>query len=151
MGPGSAWSTVFGAGAAAGPFGYQTENISADFGTCAYAESEMADGAIMSLVLRVSAAGQRTTSASDLYMEVTGTDMDGRVVGPLRLWRFEQSELKRNEIYIIRGLRVVADTAWDRDQGKYAAKSDGSRAFECAWRTAVEHVTGVTSIARWFG
>ena len=74
----------------------------------------------------------------------------GRGVGPLRLWRFEQSELKRNEIYSIRGLRVVADTAWDSDQGKYAAKSDGSRTFVCAWRSAVQHVTGVPCIARWF-
>jgi hypothetical protein len=42
-----------------------------------------------------------------------GVDTEGGVVGPLRLWQREEGDVKLGGAYVVRGLRVVNDRAWD--------------------------------------
>ena len=43
-------------------------------------------------------------------MVVNGIDMDGAATGPLRLWRYASDDMTAGNIYILRGLKVVAKT-----------------------------------------
>ena len=76
--------------------------------------------------------------------------MEGCATGPLRLWRFEEEDLVEGNTYIVRGLKVTADTHWDDQQWKYVPRQDGTKALECTTRAAVEDVTHVDAIAVFF-
>ena len=65
----------------------------------------------------------------------------------IRLWRFEQEDMEKGSIYVIRGLRVVLETYWCNIESKYMPTSGGSKSVEASWRTAIEDVSEVPQIA----
>ena len=76
--------------------------------------------------------------------------MNGVLVGPLRMWRFSVTNARTNHIYIIRGLKVILDRYWCNDTWQWKPCTDGRRRLECNFRTALEDVTTITSIASMF-
>ena len=101
--------------------------------------------------MRAQSVEEKTTSdKGEPYLVVHGIDMDGKATGPLRWWRFSPEDVEEGSIYIVRGLKIVTDTQWSHDHGKYMPRADNSKAFECSYRTAAENVSNVPAIAAWF-
>ena len=132
-------------------FPYQpSEGPLSDFATRSYVQ-EADLGVFIALVMRVQSVEMRTTSEKcEPYLVVHGTDMDGRNIGPLRLWRFEEADVKVRKVYIFRGLKVVLETVWSMEEWKYIPRQDKAQTVECTSRTAVENVSRVPSIAQYF-
>ena len=80
---------------------------------------------------------------------VYGSDMEGKPVGPLRLWRFEEGDMHPRATYIFRGLKVVAETMWSNDDYRYIPRPDKTQTVECTSRTAVEDVSHVPAITEY--
>ena len=79
-----------------------------------------------------------------------GVDTEGGVVGPLRLWQREEGDIKIGGAYVVRGLKVVNDRAWDSTRGMWIRSADAPIIIECSPRTACEDVEGVESITQCF-
>ena len=90
------------------------------------------------------------TQIGEPYLQVAGVDMDRRASSTLRLWRYEGDEVKEGCMYIIRGLKVVAEQYWDAYTEAYASKPDGQHSLECCYMTAVEDVTNNDVVSRCF-
>lgn len=84
------------------------------------------------------------------YASLQGRDMNGVVVGPLRLWRFSVADAHSNNIYIIRGLKVILERYWCNQSWEYKPVTNGSKRLESNYRTALEDVTCIDSIAKMF-
>ena len=54
-----------------------------------------------------------TLTENEPYLQLMGVDTEGGVVGPLRLWQREEGDVELGGAYVVRGLRVVSDRAWD--------------------------------------
>ena len=93
---------------------------------------------------------KETQTKQETYLQVSGIDMDGALVNYLRLWRFEDGDIKAGCTYLIRGLRVSFEQYWDEGQGEYLSNSQGPKGFDCTYRTAVEDVTDVETIGSVF-
>ena len=89
---------------------------------------------------RVQVETKWTTADGAPYLQLHGVDADGDAVGPVRLWRFEDGDVREHSAVVLRGLKVVHPTAWDETQWTYVPQKDGPNAVECSYRTAVEHV-----------
>ena len=72
-----------------------------------------------------------------------------RVVGPLRLWQYEEGDINPGHAYILRGLKVVYDRIWDARESNYVRSANVPKIIECNLRTALEHVEGVQSITEY--
>ena len=77
------------------------------------------------------------------YLQLHGVDADGDAVGPLRLWRFVDGDIRAHSAVVVRGLKVVHPTVWDDAQWAYVPQKDGTNTVECSYRTAVEHVEAI--------
>ena len=130
-------------------FPYDTSAVSQDLATCGYIQDSQLGQFVALVLLVISVEDKWTEATGDPYALVYGKDMDG-VATTLRLWRFEEGDVQQGLIYIVRGLKVVADTYWNADQWKYVPRDDGSKTVECGWRTALEDVTHVGAIAQYF-
>ena len=110
-------------------------------------------GTHIDLVLSIFLAEERCTqdSRQERYLSVNGADMEKVPVGPVLLWGYAAGEVVCGNIYIIRGLKVVAAKSWSYDDWKYFPRTDGARALDCTYRTAVEDVSGAQAITRIFG
>ena len=136
-------------GVAPQAFSYDTSVVSHDLATCGYIQ-DLQPGQFIALVfLAISVEDRWTESSGDPYVLVYGRDMDGATT-TLRFWRFEEGDVQQGSIYIARGMKVVADSYWNAEQWKYVPREDGSKTVECGWRTALEDVTQVSSIAQYF-
>ena len=78
-----------------------------------------------------------------------GVDTEGGVVGPLRLWQREEGDIKIGGAYVVRGLKVVNDRAWDSTRGMWIRSADAPKIIECSVRTACEDVEDVESITQY--
>ena len=78
-----------------------------------------------------------------------GVDTKGGVVGPLRLWQREEGGIKLGGAYVVRGLKVVNDRAWDSTKGMWIRSGDAPKTIECNVRTACEDVEDVQSITQY--
>ena len=76
--------------------------------------------------------------------------MDGCTIPPLRLRRFEASDVQEHHIYIMRGLKVVPERCWNDVTWKWEPRTDVQKATECDFRTAAEDVTHVPEIKAFF-
>ena len=90
------------------------------------------------------------TQTHEPYMNVAGMDMHRRASSSLRLWRYDCDDVLDGRVYIIRGLKVVAEQHWDAYTEAYASKPDGQHALECCYMTAVEDVTTNDVVSRCF-
>ena len=131
-------------------FPYDTSAVSQDFATWAHIQ-DATTGEFVALVVSVLSVEYKwTQDAEEPYVVVYGKDTDGTPTGALRLWRFEEEDVQQGSIYIIRGLKVEIEKFWNYDLGKYTPRDDGVKTVEATWRTALEDVTAVTEIARFF-
>ena len=78
-----------------------------------------------------------------------GVDTEGGAVGPLRLWQREEGDIKPGGAYVVRGLKVVNDRAWDSTKGMWIRSVDTPQTMECSVRTAFEDVEDVESITQY--
>ena len=130
-------------------FPYDTSAVSQDLATCGYIQESQLGQFVALVFLAISVEDKWIESSGDPYAVVYGKDMDGATT-TLLLWRFEEGEVQQGQIYIARGLKVVSDTYWSAEHYKYVPRDDGSKTVECCWRTALEDVTQVSSIAQYF-
>ena len=64
--------------------------------------------------------------------------------------RSEITPLYDNFLDASRGLKVVAETMWSNDEGRYVPCTDRVQTVECSSRTAVEDVSHVAAITEYF-
>ena len=107
--------------------------------TFIYTDASLGDH--VSMPFRAMKVVPRVIQNQDSYLKVEGLDTEGKPIGVLRMWRHEEGDLVEGGYYILRGLKVVAETYWDYHLEAYTAKENGARAFECTNRTAVEDVS----------
>jgi len=133
-------------------FPYVTDEVCDTFGTWERVQ-EVPLGTHIDLVLSIVLADERSTqdSRQEKYLSINGADMDNVPVGPVLLWGYAADEVHCGQIYIIRGLKVVAAKSWSYDDWKYVPRTDGARALDCTYRTAVEDVSRVQAITQIFG
>ena len=129
-------------------FPYFTENVDDHFATMDHARRASINTHV-DIVVRCTIVEERTKDDGESYLIVYGVDMDGATVGPLRMWRFCENNAHAQNIYIVRGLKVVADRQWSDHVWDYVTCTDGSKQLQCDYRTAIEDVThnlAITSI-----
>jgi hypothetical protein len=130
-------------------FEYETSAVAPDFATVDHIQ-EYPKGHFVALVIRPQSVEEQYTTGREPYLRVHGFDMDGTATGAIRFWRYTASDIISGKIYIIRGLKVVEETYWSDDAWKYTPKEDGAKTIEITYRTAVEDVTDVVEIAKYF-
>jgi len=105
-------------------------------------------GDYVDLFLRVQHVEPRETmTAGEPYVQIYGTDSDGASVGPLRLWRFSDQDVRADTSVVIRGLKIAHQTAWDEETYTYASQKDKPLVMECSYRTSVEDVSHLARLA----
>ena len=122
-----------------------------DFGTLAtkaWVRDQCSVGDYVDMYLhRVQVVAKWTTNGESPYQQLYGVDAVGDTVGPIRLWRFEDGDIRDRSSVVLRGLKVVPPTVWDEAQWAYVPNRDGPNSIECSYRTAVEHVDDVDGMA----
>ena len=121
-----------------------------DFASMAFVR-ECAVGTYVAIAMRITDVQIRYTSTqNEPYLQIMSVDTDGCNVGPLRLWRFEEGDIRPGGAYVVRGLKVVNDRAWDHAKGIWVRSTDTQKTIECSVRTAFEDVADVESITQYF-
>ena len=126
-----------------------TSPYSKDFATMDFMR-ECAVGTYVAIAMRINDVQAKWSAINEPYLQLMGVDTEGDAVGPLRLWQREEGDIKPGRAYVVRGLRVVNDRAWDPTRVIYARSSDQPKILECSVRTACEDVEGVESITQCF-
>ena len=116
----------------------------------AFMREECPVGSYVAIAIRIHDVQAKWTQLNEPYLQITGVDTEGDAVGTLRLWQREEGDIKSGGAYVVRGLRVVNDRAWDPTRGIYVRSSDQPKKLECSVRTACEDVEGVESITKCF-
>ena len=112
---------------------------------------ECAVGTYVAIAMRITDVQIRYTSTqNEPYLQIMSVDTDGCNVGPLRLWRCEEGDIRLGGAYVVRGLKVVNDRAWDHAKGIWVRSTDTQKTIECSVRTAFEDVADVESITQYF-
>ena len=127
-----------------------TSPYSKDFACMAFMREECPVGSYVAIAIRIHDVQAKWTQLNEPYLQITGVDTEGDAVGTLRLWQREEGDIKSGGAYVVRGLRVVNDRAWDPTRGIYVRSSDQPKKLECSLRTACEDVEGVESITKCF-
>lgn len=130
-------------------FPYYVDEVTDQFASMEHAQQANVQTYI-DLVLQCTSVEQNEKSDGELYASLHGRDMNGVIVGPLRMWRFSATDVHNNNIYIIRGLKVILDRYWCNQSWEWKPCTDGSKRLECNFRTAIEDVTAIDSIAKMF-
>ena len=84
------------------------------------------------------------------YLQITGVDTERASVGPLRLWKYEEGDIKLGCAYVVRGLKVNNDRVWDAMKYMWIRSPEAPKIVECSGRTAIEDVTCVDAITQYF-
>jgi len=132
-------------------FPYSTTEICNTFATMGHAQ-EVALGSHIDVVVHAVLVEERCTNdgRQESYVSVQGVDMNNTPVGPVLLWGYGGAEVLCGCIYILRGLRVAQAKKWSHEEDRYMPRLDGARSLDCSFRTAVEDVSEVKSIANFF-
>ena len=126
-----------------------TSDYSKDFASMAFVR-ECAVGTYVTIAMRINDVQPKWTSTqNEPYLQLMGVDTEGGVVGPLRLWQREEGDIKIGGAYVVRGLKVVNDRAWDSTRGMWIRSADAPKTIECSVRTACEDVEDVESITQY--
>jgi hypothetical protein len=124
-------------------------DYSKDFASMAFVR-ECAVGTYVAIAMRINDVQPKWTSTqNEPYLQLMGVDTEGGVVGPLRLWQREEGDIKIGGAYVVRGLKVVNDRAWDSTRGMWIRSADAPKTIECSVRTACEDVEDVESITQY--
>ena len=109
-------------------------------------------GHFVDLVLRVDSVDQLPIQSGPnvgaSYLQVSGVDMDGVIVGPLRLWNHVEGDLEVGSICILRGLKVGTERQWNGET--YVNDRNGAKKFDSDARTAIEDVRDQPEITCYF-
>ena len=109
-------------------------------------------GHFVDFVLRADSVVQTSIetgpNVGSLYLQVSGVDMDGEGVGPLRLWNHVEGDIEPGNICILRGLKVATENTWNGHI--YVPGPHGAKKLVCDARTAVEDVSGNPDIIDYF-
>ena len=124
-------------------------DYSKDFASMAFVR-ECAVGTYVAIAMRINDVQAKWSAINEPYLQLMGVDTEGGVVGPLRLWQREEGDIKIGGAYVVRGLKVVNDRAWDSTRGMWIRSADAPKILECSVRTACEDVEGVESITQYF-
>jgi hypothetical protein len=131
-------------------FPYRTAEFCDRFATWKWA-TESALGTFVDIVVHVWQAEEKfTQNNQEPFMLVSGKDMDGVLIGPLRLWRHTEADIEAGRTYVFRGLVVVVSKMWNQEKWTMVPNPDGIKEAECSQRTAVEDVSDVADIAAYF-
>ena len=110
-------------------------------------------GHFVDLVLRVDSVDQLPIQSGPnvgaSYLQVSGVDMDGVIVGPLRLWNHVEGDVEVHSICILRGLKVAPEKLWNGE--KYVNDREGAKQLDSDARTAIEDVSEIREITSYFG
>ena len=124
-------------------FPYNLEQGQTDLATRSFIQ-EFDPSVFVNLVMWVRNVQQKETNGKgEPFLVAYGSGVDEKPVGPLRLWRFEQRDMSTRAIYVITGLKVVAETVWSNEEYRWMPRPDGIQTIECTSRTAVEDVSHV--------
>ena len=94
-----------------------TGDYSKDFASMTFVR-ECVVGTYVAIPMRVTDVLQKwTQTGNEPYLQLMGVDTEGGVVGPLRLWQREEGDVKLGGAYVVRGLKVVNERAWDSSKG----------------------------------
>ena len=126
-----------------------TSPYSKDFATMDFVR-ECAVGTYVAIPMRIYDVQAKWSAIDEPYLELMGVDTEGSVVGPLRLWQHEEGDIKSGGAYVVRGLKVVNDRAYDSARGIWIRSAEAPIIIECSPRTACEDVEGVESITQCF-
>ena len=131
-------------------FPYDVMNdYSKDFASMAFV-GECAVGTYVAIAMRINDVQPKWTSTqNEPYLQLMGVDTERGVVGPLRLWQREEGDIKIGGAYVVRGLKVVNDRAWDSTRGMWIRSADAPKTIECSVRTACEDVEDVEAITQY--
>ena len=110
---------------------------------------ECAIGTYVAIAMRIHDVQAKWSAINEPYLQLMGVDTEGEVVGPLRLWQREEGDIKLGGAYVVRGLKVVNDRAWDSTRSMWIRSADAPKILECSVRTACEDVEGVESITQY--
>ena len=106
----------------------------------------------VAIAMRVYAVEAKVSAIDEPFLVLTGVDMDGSDVGPLRLWQRNEGEDSAGCSYVVRGLKVAHNRAWATTRQSYVRSSDQPLTVECSPRTACDDVTDVEHITQyWLG
>ena len=121
-----------------------------DIGTWELVQGKDA-GDLVDLLVRVTAVQEKhTAQKEEPFLEVNGVDVNGARVDTIRMWRWEEGDVRVGAIYILRGLKISPATYWCSDAWKYVPRENGSKTVEISARTAAEEVTEVAAFNEYF-
>ena len=121
-----------------------------DIGTWELVQGKDA-GDLVDLLVRVTAVQEKhTAQKEEPFLEVNGVDVNGARVDTIRMWRWEEGDVRVGAIYILRGLKISPATYWCSDAWKYVPRENGSKTVEISARTAAEDVTEVAAFNEYF-
>jgi protein-arginine kinase activator protein McsA len=124
-------------------------DYSKDFASMAFVR-QCAVGTYVAIAMRITDVQPKWTSTqNEPYLQLMAVDTDREVVGPLRLWQREEGDIKLGGAYVVRGLKVVNDRAWDSTKAIWIRSADAPKIIECSARTAWEDVEDVESITQY--
>ena len=132
-------------------FVYDVSDVTKHLATKAYGE-QTSLGDFIDLVLHVDTVTempiQSGANVGQSYLLVTGVDMNGVEVGPLRLWNHVEGDVEIGKTCIIRGLKVMNERQWNGE--RYIRDREGAIKFESDARTAIEDVSDQPEITSYF-
>ena len=123
-------------------------DYSKDFASMAFVR-ECAVGTYVAIAMRIHDVQAKWSAINEPYLQLMGGDTEKGVVGPLRLCQHEEGDIKIGGAYVVRGLKVVNDRAWDSTRGMWIRSADAPKTIECSVRTACEDVEDVESITQY--
>ena len=83
-----------------------------------------------------------------IVRQVSGVDMDGVAVGPVRRWNHLEDDVEVGTICILRGLKVATERQWNGE--KYVNDREGAKKLDSDARTAIEDVSDQPEITSYF-
>ena len=137
--PETSWRRQFPTSDRGEGFNYFIGDVSNSFAKLSVVQ-DAALGSFGDLVVKPYSAEEKyaQNGEGDIFLTVSGHDMDGAVAGPLRLWQFDANDVAEFGVYIIRGMKVVNAMYWSHETSRYEPRADGIKSIECSFRTVVE-------------
>ena len=130
-------------------FPYDSPEYTKDFASVEHAKSYEV-GTYVTVALQITEVfANWTKDKHDPYLQVSGVDAEKNMFHGLRLWMHSHGDVLAERIYLIRGLKVAQQRVWDANLSCYV-RSSAAKVLESSVRTAVEDVTEVADVSRWW-
>lgn len=119
-----------------------------DFASLSFIKNYLTVNDMVSFPVRVDRIEQKMTQVDEPYIVLNATDMDNYQTGPLRIWRYSESDVDPTpgRIWMLRGMKVNYASTWDGITRSFVRAMPESLIPEACIHTAIEDVTDVDSI-----